>query len=155
MKIVTIQEIILNGDFGPIKLGATKTEIVEFLGNPQETKNFGGGFAELFYNGFEFFYDIEKNEELYQIHNDNFIYYSELDKGIIEISDSVVLDVEYFLTKTGITYKSVVETLRRDKIEFTERLSNYNSEIILSTDVILFFQFINGDNLWAGFTIKT
>jgi hypothetical protein len=60
MITISLKDFVLNGNFGPVKIGMTRDEVVNLLGEPEREGDFGSGYGGLIYAWYEFFYDKEK-----------------------------------------------------------------------------------------------
>lgn len=138
MITISLKNFIQTGNFGPIKMGMTKSQVIGCLGAPDEDAAFSGGFGGLFYNGFEFFYDRENNDELYTIQNDNLRYYPERRIKKIKISKIAAFDTCYFTLKHK-TYKHIKNALQQDGIAFTEKAGEDYDRILFKSGLELFF----------------
>jgi hypothetical protein len=139
MITISLKNFILTGNFGPIKIGMTKSQIIEYLGAPDEIADFGAGLSGLFYNGFEFFYDTENNDALYTIQNDNLMYYPESSGRKIKISKSAQFDTCYFTLKHT-EYNRIKKALQQDNIAFTEQAGEDYDRFLFESGVELFFR---------------
>ncbi len=116
MTTILLKEFILTGNFGQISLGMTKSEVIAYLGHPNETANFGAGTGGLFYNGFELFF-WTGNEEIYAIQNDNL---DELltKKTKYKLNDNVIVDTSFLQIGQTLTYKNLTAYLTKENIKF-------------------------------------
>lgn len=67
---VSIKEFIRTGDFGPVKLGMSKDEVIDLLGNPDSDNKIRKTGSILLYSWYELFFDNEK--VLKSIQNDHY-----------------------------------------------------------------------------------
>lgn len=62
MTIIYLKDFVLTGQFGPVKLGMSKEEMIQVLGQPDDDIDYDTGSCGLYYGWYEFFYfkDSEK-----------------------------------------------------------------------------------------------
>jgi hypothetical protein len=116
MTTISLKDFILTGNFGLVSLGMSKNEVIEYLGQPNETADFETGASGLFYNGFEFFYWTD-NDKIFSIQNDN------LDQLLTKeaeykLNDTIIVDTSFLLFRQTLTYKNLTEYLKKQNIIF-------------------------------------
>lgn len=67
---ISLKDFALTGEFGPVKVGMHRDEIVNVLGEPEGEQDFGTGFGGIVYAWYEFFYDSD-TKGLSAIQNDH------------------------------------------------------------------------------------
>jgi len=67
---ISIKEFIRTGEFGPVKLGMNKNEVVSLIGEPESDNDMGKTGSILLYAWYELFFDHE--HVLKSIQNDNY-----------------------------------------------------------------------------------
>ena len=116
MTIISLKDFILTGFFGQISLGMAKSEVIEYLGYPNETADFGAGTSGLFYNGFELFFWTD-NEKIFAIQNDN-LYELLTKKTKYKLNDKIAVDTSFLQFGQTLTYKNLIEYLMKENIKF-------------------------------------
>jgi len=143
MTIISLKDFILTGNFGQISLGMTKREVIEYLGEPSETIDFGAGVSELFYNGFEFFYWTD-NEKIFGIQNDSIEQlFTKNTKYILNKNTNV--DTSFFSFSKTLTYKNLTEYLIKENITFDRVNKGEYDEIKFLSGVT--FDFENSEHM--------
>ena len=116
MTTISLKDFILTGNFGRISLGMTKSEVIDYLGNPNETADFGAGASGLFYNGFGFFYWTE-NSKIFAIQNDN-LERLLTEKSEYKLNETVIVDTSFLQFGQILTHKNVIDYLKKENIKF-------------------------------------
>jgi hypothetical protein len=68
--IINLYNFIKTGEFGPVKIGMLKNEVLKLLGSPDSENNIGENGCILLYGWYELFTNHENR--LYSIQNDNY-----------------------------------------------------------------------------------
>ena len=116
--IISLKDFALTGQFGPVKVGMSKKEVISLLGTPDNDEDLGSGFSEIAYSWYEFFFD-DHSDKLYGIQNDA------LEDGH---KDSIFFKNKHFEIDTWIievgkllTYRDVKAQLKAEGISFDEK----------------------------------
>ncbi len=118
---ISLKDFILTGRFGPIYIGMPMDELKRILGEPGDSHDSGAGTALLFYEGFEFYYETDRNT-LYGIQNDNVQYeLPDIQGNVFQFKDDIQIDTWFIQFGKPLSYAQVVGFLRSEKIEFQER----------------------------------
>ena len=135
MKI-NLKEFAITGNFGPIKLGMTKADLINSLGKPDDDNNYGVGYGGVNYGMFEFFYQMELGR-ITGIQNDH--YDPEYPECFVFKNDSFQLDSWFFEANKDYDLKGVAGILTADQLEFKiEKFLDRKIIVMLSGFVIEF-----------------
>lgn len=146
MKKIYLKDFIKTGDFGPVKIGMTKQQVINLLGEPDSDNDFGSGTFGLLYSWYEFFFD-KKTQALKSIQNDHLqANCSEHDEMILFKNDKFEIDIWFLKVNHDITYKEVKEILKRENISFSEE--KYWDNDIIKFESGVFLDFDDGDDIW-------
>ncbi|WP_299715194.1 hypothetical protein [uncultured Tenacibaculum sp.] len=146
MKKIYLKDFIITGDFGPVKIGMTKQEVINLLGEPDSDNDFGSGTFGLLYSWYEFFFD-KKTQVLKSIQNDHLqANCSEHDEMILFKNDKFEIDIWFLKVNYDITYKEVKEILKRENISFSEE--KYWDNDIIKFESGVFLDFDDRDDIW-------
>jgi hypothetical protein len=125
MITVSLKDFVLNGNFGPVKIGMTRDEVVNLLGKPEGEAKFGSGYGGLLYAWYEFLYDIENNNKILGIQNDSLAVSPNLETkrinnkyAICFSNDHFTMDIWFLKKGWYLTYKDVVQVLKKEKIDY-------------------------------------
>ncbi|WP_405207170.1 hypothetical protein [Aquimarina sp. LLG6339-5] len=155
MRKINLKEFALTGDFGPVKIGMTKEQVIELLGEPDSDNDYGAGSTGLLYSWYEFFFD-KKTKILKSIQNDHLQADCEdHNENILFKNNKIEIDIWLLKPYQDITLKEVKETLNDQKISFVEE-KYWESEIIRFESGV-YLDFDNKDGIWAiyeGGTMK-
>lgn len=126
-RTVYLKDYITKGTFGPIKLGSTKSELIEHFG-PYDDISDCLDTKILLYGSYEFFYNTS-NEVIHHMQNDH------LEGGVRRYFDSLAfingknrVDTWFLKHEADISYREVREILDKEQIEYkvTRRESEGN-----------------------------
>ncbi len=146
MKKINLKDFIITGDFGPVKIGMTKQQVINLLGEPDSDNDFGSGTFGLLYSWYEFFFD-KKTQVLKSIQNDHLqANCSEHDEMILFKNDKFEIDIWFLKVNYDITYKEVKEILKRENISFSEE--KYWDNDIIKFESGVFLDFDDRDDIW-------
>ncbi|WP_299838467.1 hypothetical protein [uncultured Tenacibaculum sp.] len=146
MKKIYLKDFIITGDFGPVKIGMTKQEVINLLGEPDSDNDFGSGTFGLLYSWYEFFFD-KKTQALKSVQNDHLqANCSEHDEMILFKNDKFEIDIWFLKVNLDITYKEVKEILKRENISFSEE--KYWDNDIIKFESGVFLDFDDRDDIW-------
>lgn len=137
---ISIKKFILTGNLGPIKLGMLKEEVIKCLGPPDNISDFNNGCAELFYNGFRFFYSKDSQKiyaMLCQDFDDSFIIKPQ-EKTFI-LRDKILMNTDLFIIGKRTTYKDLKKEIGNQKIKYTEQIEKFWNKIIFKNGVEFLF----------------
>jgi hypothetical protein len=67
--IISMKDFALTGNFGPVKIGMSKNDVIELLGQPSGESALYAGHVGVCYGRYEFFFD--QGDILYAIQNDS------------------------------------------------------------------------------------
>jgi hypothetical protein len=131
IKNIFLKDFIKNGNFGKIKIGQDKNDVINYLGN-----NYNKGIFDKTYilkwGTFEFFFWNENNK-LYGIQNDSINYHE-------EINDDKTINFDMWFLFKGITLQETKNNLIKENIEFKqEKYKDYYEQIILKNKICLDF----------------
>lgn len=141
MTKIFLKEVIETGAFGPVKIGSTKQDVIDFFGENYDFGDFGDT-QIIKYGWWEFFYWTE-SQEIFAFQNDHLstshIHYEDV---VVLQSDKVEMDNWFISPDKHITFETVTEILRESGIEF--RLDKYSPEdpfdiLRLSNDITIDF----------------
>jgi hypothetical protein len=125
MITISLKDFVLNGNFGPVKIGITRDDVVNLLGEPEGEGDFGSGYGGLQYARYEFFYDKKNKGRIYAMQNDNLAIFPNLKTkrvnnkyAICFSNDHVTIDIWFLKKGRYLTYKDVVEILKKEKINY-------------------------------------
>lgn len=59
MEKINLRDFALTGEFGPVKIGMTKKQVIDLLGEPEADQDFGTGYTGLLYSWYEFFFETD------------------------------------------------------------------------------------------------
>jgi hypothetical protein len=125
MIIISLKDFVLNGNFGPVKIGMTRDEVVNLLGKPEGEAKFGSGYGGLQYARYEFFYDKKNKGRIYAMQNDNLAIFPNLKTkrvnnkyAICFSNDHFTIDIWFLKKGWYLTYKDVVQILKKEKIDY-------------------------------------
>lgn len=147
MKKINLKDFVLTGDFGPVKIGMTKEQVIDLLGEPEAGNDYGTGSIGLLYSWYEFFFD-KKTKILKSIQNDHLqANCAEHDEMILFKNDKIEIDIWFLKLNQDVTFREVKTILHKQEIPFTE-------EEILGNEIIKFesgvyLDFDNKDGVWA------
>lgn len=131
MTHFSLKDFVLTGNFGPVKIGMHKTEVIEILGEPDADSNFGGGSAGLLYSWYEFFYDT-KTKLIHAIQNDHLFNTGQYHKEAIEWqNERIKLDLWFLKPTQNISRKAVEVHLMAEKI-------SYRKELLIESEILRF-----------------
>lgn len=124
MITIRLKDFATTGKFGPVGLGMTIEEVIEFLGPPECTTEYSGGHAEIIYAYYEFFYQSPDNI-LNGIQNDHLASLPNLKTGRVNNksdicfqNDNFNIDIWFLKKNRFLTFKQVVANLEKEKISF-------------------------------------
>lgn len=143
---ISIKDLILTGNFGPVSIGMAKNEIVDYLGQPDEQRDFSSGSGVLFYNGFEIFYTTDDGQS-YAIQNDN-LYYLFEETRPYEINQKVSVDTSFLHFGQPLTFGNLKVYLAAQQIAFEIVHKEAYDEIVFASGVT--FDFENRGNKSDG-----
>jgi hypothetical protein len=66
--IISLKDFALTGNFGPVRIGMSKNEVIQLLGRPSGEATLNAGHVDVQYGNYEFFFD--RGNVLYAIQND-------------------------------------------------------------------------------------
>ena len=114
MKI-NLKEFAITGNFGPIKLGMTKADLINSFSKPDDDNNYGTGYGGVNYGMYEFFYQMELGR-ITGIQNDH--YDPEYPGCFVFKNDSFELDSWFFEANRDYDLKGVSGILTAEQLEF-------------------------------------
>lgn len=147
MKKIKLKDFVLTGEFGPVKIGMTKTQVTELLGEPEDDADFGTGYTGLLYGWYEFFFETESGI-LDSIQNDHLqADCSNHHEMILFKNDKIEIDTWFLKLNQDITRREVKEILVNQKISFTEE--DYWGSDIIRFESGVYLDFDNRDGVWG------
>jgi hypothetical protein len=149
MITISLREFTLTGNFGPIKMGMSRNEIVDLLGQPEAENDYGES-CGLNYGWYEFFYWGE-SLKLYGVQNDHL----EADcdnhnEMILFENEKFKIDIWFLSVGKDITYKEVKDILNKEKLEYIEEVPYKNGPDTLKFKSGVYFDFSGGKIGWSG-----
>ena len=152
MKTISIKDILLTGNFGDVKLGMTKDQVIDILGQPEFDDNTSQKYTgELIYGNYEFFYWKSNAKILGFInsklsflgstkkHHKNKIYFS---------NETFKVDLSFIRIGHANTNREVKKWLVTNNIPFEEKIDDFNNiNLYFLSDVIL--TFIDTSSYWG------
>ncbi len=146
MRKINLKEFALTGDFGPVKIGMTKGQVIELLGEPDSDNDYGTGSTGLLYSWYEFFFD-KKTEILKSIQNDHLqADCEEHNESILFKNDKIEIDIWFLKLNQDVTRREVKEILQQQEISFSEE-EYWGNEIIRFKSGV-YFDFDDRDGVW-------
>lgn len=147
MRKINLKEFALTGDFGPVKIGMIKEQVIELLGEPDSDNDFGSGFTGLLYSWYEFFFD-KKTKILKSIQNDHLQADCEEHKeNILFKNDKIEIDIWFLKLNQDLTRREVKEILQKQEISFSEE--EYWGNEIIRFESGVYLDFDNKDGIWV------
>ncbi len=146
MNKISLKHFALTGEFGLVKVGMTKQQVIQFLGKPDYEQDLSTGFTGLLYAWYELFFET-KTEILWSIQNDHLQECENHHEMICFKNDKVEIDTWFLTINQDITRKQVKETLLKENISFTEEM--YCNEKIIRFDSGVYLDFDNQDGWWV------
>jgi hypothetical protein len=149
MKTIYIRDFILNGNFGPVKIGMSKAEIIRELGEPEADNVCSEGETGiLLYAYYEFFYWSD-TQILYAIQNDHLqADCSNHAEMILFENDQFTIDPWFLEVGKSFTYAEVKNILDAEAIEYLEEISYKNGPAILKFSRGALLDFSSGNITW-------
>ncbi|WP_299104111.1 hypothetical protein [uncultured Tenacibaculum sp.] len=147
MRKINLKEFALTGDFGPVKIGMTKEQVIELLGEPDSDNDFGSGSTGLLYSWYEFFFD-KKTKILKSIQNDHLQADCEEHKeNILFKNDKIEIDIWFLKLNQDLNRREVKEILQKQEISFSEE--EYWGNEIIRFESGVYLDFDNKDGIWV------
>ena len=113
--IISIEEFLRSGEFGPVVIGMSKEEVIEYLGQPDSDNDIDKSGSILLYSWYEFFFNNEN--KLYSIQNDN---YDSTDASSFEFKNESIEIDSWFLNNTrNQSIDNIIELLSLKKIDYS------------------------------------
>jgi len=127
----------MTGQFGPVKIGMTKDEVIKSLGKPDSDNDYGTGSGGLMYAWYEFFY-WQDNLKISGIQNDHLTTWpgskrkktKNHQEAICFQNDRIYIDIWFLKAGQDITYGEVINILRTEQISFEEINDQYQGHLI-------------------------
>jgi len=134
MTIISLKDFIITGEFGPVKIGMTKDEVIKVLGQPDSDNDYGTGSGGLMYAWYEFFY-WQDSLKINGIQNDHLINWTtgkrKIHKEAIYFkNDKISLDIWFLQVGKNISYREVTKILKSEGISFEEINDQYRGHLI-------------------------
>jgi hypothetical protein len=147
MQTIYLRDFLTTGKFGPISLGMTIDKVVEILGDPEGINDYKNGHAEIMYAYYEFFY-LTETKVLYGIQNDHLATFPNIKTGrvnnkkdICYSNDKFSIDIWFLKRNRFLTFKDVIENLRKMNVDFEvtkgfddDNIIRFNSGVTLDFD---------------------
>jgi len=155
MRIVSLIEFIISGDFGGVTIGMSKTELLEKLGEPDEIIDYGIGSCGINYGWYEFYYD-KKSKQITGIQNDHLSVWL-TKEGINDVDDhkeaiyfensEFKIDVGFLKYGENLSYTEIVQMLQQESIKFQE-IHDFHSGCIIQFASGVTMDFTDFDDQW-------
>lgn len=139
MITIYLKDFVLSGQFGPVKLGMNRGEVVQVLGQPDDIIDFDTGSCSLMYGWYEFFY-FKDTEKIIGIQNDHLTTWPNhktLDKIINQHRNDIyfentIFKIDLWFLKIGkdITRKEVKMILNQEAIAYKEIKDGFGNDIL-------------------------
>lgn len=134
MTIISLKDFITTGEFGPVRIGMTKDEVIKVLGQPDSDNDYGTGSGGLMYAWYEFFY-WQDSLKINGIQNDHLTNWQ---VGKIKIhkeaicfqNDKISIDIWFLQVGKNISYGEVINILKSEGIPFEEINDQYRGRLI-------------------------
>ncbi|MFK7972192.1 MAG: hypothetical protein AB8F95_17615 [Bacteroidia bacterium] len=125
-QTISLKDFALTGEFGPVKVGMHKEEVIKLLGPPDEDNDFDTGYGGLLYGSYEFFYSI-KTAIIESIQNDHLTadhHYNSWRYSSNPIFKNKEFQIDPWFLKKGkdVPYKNVIQILKEEQIPFKETI---------------------------------
>lgn len=147
MTTIYLKDFALTGEFGPVKIGMTKDEVIQIMGEPESDSNFGTGSSGLVYGWYEFFYNT-KTGILKSIQNDHLqANCSDHDESIIVKNDNIEIDIWFLKLNQDLTRSDVKKALKKQGIPFIEE--EYWESDIIRFESGVYLDFDDRSGVWA------
>lgn len=147
MKKIKLKDFALTGEFGPVKIGMTKKQVTDLLGEPEADQDFGTGYTGLLYSWYEFFFETDTGI-LDSIQNDHLqADCSNHDEMILFRNDKIEIDTWFLKLNQDLTRREVKEILDEQRISFTEE--EYWGSDIIRFESGVYLDFDNRDGVWG------
>lgn len=144
MQVISLKEFALTGDFGPVKIGMTKEEVLQHLGEPNDEADYGSGYFGLTYSWYELFF-ASKTGILDSIQNDHLAVFGDHHKESIQFSnEKITIDTWFLNPDEDMTREEVKNFLLDQHIDFVEE--EYWGEKIIRFPSGVYLDFYSDDN---------
>ena len=140
-EIISLKEFALTGNLGPVKIGMTKTEVIDLLGEGYGDNAYGTGASGLNYGWYEIFYWSE-NELVFAFQNDHLrADCSNHDEMILFENGRFKVDTWFLEVGRSFRYNEVKEILQKEGISFLEKPDHHDDRwhLILQSGVAIDF----------------
>ncbi|MEO0468920.1 MAG: hypothetical protein AAF206_04805 [Bacteroidota bacterium] len=145
MITIYLKQFALTGEFGPVKLGMSKTEVLALLGKPDGDIDLGKAFSSLQYGWYEFFF-IKKTGTLESIQNDHLqAQFTHGNRTINFKNDTFEIDPWFVKAGQDISRKEVKNILRAEGLSFAEEESGGSEIIRFDSGITLDFDNRDGE----------
>ncbi len=141
---ISLKDFALTGEFGPVKVGMSKEEVIGLLGRPDYYEDLWTGFTAVLYSWYEFFFDTESGI-LDSIQNDH------LQSDCLNHEDMILfknekfeVDIWFLKLHKDISRREVKELLTSEGISFKEE-ERYDT-IIYRFESGVYLDFSEGDD---------
>ncbi|MBB3166835.1 hypothetical protein [Simiduia aestuariiviva] len=139
MKL-SIEEFVKTGKFGPVQIGMSKPEIIEFLGEADSDNDMDQNGSILIYGWYELF--INSEDRLYSIQNDN--YDPKYPETYIFQNSKFEIDPWILNNSTCQNIESISSKLKNSGIRFC--LEEYYGRIVIKADSGVIIDFEEDEN---------
>lgn len=144
MLNISLKTFALTGEFGPVKIGMHRDEIVRLLGEPEADSDFGAGSSGLLYSWYEFFY-LTDSGQLFAIQNDHLYGASDWHADCILFeNEKWKLDAWFLEVGKNFTMEEMRNILKEEGIPFEEQ-AHYESFMFLLPSGV-YFDFFDPDD---------
>lgn len=143
---IYLKEFALSGEFGPVKIGMTKSEVIDILGKPGTDQDFRTGYTGLLYSWYEFFFET-KTGILDSIQNDHLQFDCDShEDAILFKNDNIEIDTWFLKLNQDLTRNEVKDILMVQGISFKEE--EYWGSDIIRFESGVYLDFDNRDGVW-------
>ena len=150
MKIISLKEFALTGQFGPVQIGMTEEEVLDLLGEPEKTLNLSKPYEGIAYNWYEFFF-VKKTGKLYGIQNDHLQFdCSNHEEMILFKNEKFKVDTWFIEVNRELTRRDVRKILKEERIPFTEKEHFEDTVFLFESGVYLDFDNRDGSYVYDG-----
>tara|TARA_B100000795_G_C22534579_1_gene336458 strand:+ start:21 stop:566 length:546 start_codon:yes stop_codon:yes gene_type:complete len=147
MTKIYLKKFALTGEFGPVKIGMSKDQVIQLMGEPETDQDFGSGSSGLLYSWYEFFYETETGV-LNSIQNDHLQDdCSNHDESITFKNDKIEIDTWFLRLNQDLTRSDVKKALMSQGIPFSEE--EYWGSDIIRFESGVYLDFDDRDGVWG------
>ena len=125
---IFLKDFIKTGKFGPLEIGSSKEDVIDFFGEDYDFGNFGET-QIIKYGWWEFFYWTE-TKKVFAIQNDHLSYNCSHHVEMISLNtNKVEMDTWFLKPDKHVTFDNVTKILTEEKIDFKLDKFSKNDEL--------------------------